>query len=271
MVLTDSQVASYNFLLGMYLGDGCLNGPNRVDIYHDAQYPAVIAATLDALKEVFPAASLREWQRKSSDCVVTAASDASVSAAFPQHGPGPKHKRLIALTRWQKDYIAQAPSLFLKGLIWSDGCRYIEKQTHSGKTYAYPKYSFSNRSRDILNIFNWACELNQVVALPISGHQIKISRRSEVRKMDTLVGPKNPTTTEDYWNGLDRDQPEPSLCSGCSKPISRGARTCRSCRPGRQKILWPSEDALRLRLQTESYSALARDLGVSVAALKKHL
>lgn len=271
MVLADSQVASYNFLLGMYLGDGCLNGSNRVDIYHDAQYPVVIAATLSALTEVFPEGSVRERKRANANCVVTTALDASVSLAFPQHGSGPKHKRHIALTQWQKDYITQQPSEFLKGLIWSDGCRYTEKQIHSGKTYTYPKYSFSNRSRDILHIFNWACELNQVTALPISGHQIKISKRAEVRRMDELVGPKTPIDTESYWASLDQSAPTPSQCRDCFVPITRGAHTCRSCRPGKQKILWPTQESLRRSLKTTSYTALARELGVSVAALKKHL
>ena len=42
---------------------------------------------------------------------------------FPQHGPGKKHARTIALEEWQQQIVDAHPGAFLRGLIHSDGCR----------------------------------------------------------------------------------------------------------------------------------------------------
>ena len=42
---------------------------------------------------------------------------------FPQHGPGRKHLRRIALEPWQQQIVAKYPQQLLRGLFHSDGCR----------------------------------------------------------------------------------------------------------------------------------------------------
>lgn len=42
---------------------------------------------------------------------------------FPQHGPGKKHERTIALEPWQQEIVDTHPREFIRGLIHSDGCR----------------------------------------------------------------------------------------------------------------------------------------------------
>ena len=57
--------------------------------------------------------------------------------------------------RWQENAARGSPDLFLRGLIHSDGCRNI----NTGTNWRNPRYSFSNRSADIRDIFTWACDL----------------------------------------------------------------------------------------------------------------
>jgi hypothetical protein len=77
---------------------------------------------------------------------------------FPQHGPGRKHERRIVLEPWQQLIVDRYPGRLLRGLIHSDGCRVVNRIRHPKKTYAYPRYFFSNRSADIQGIFTGACD-----------------------------------------------------------------------------------------------------------------
>ena len=45
--------------------------------------------------------------------------------ALPQHGPGLKHQRAIALEDWQQRIVDGYPWAFLRGLLHSDGCRTV--------------------------------------------------------------------------------------------------------------------------------------------------
>ena len=46
-----------------------------------------------------------------------------IAEAFPQHGPGRKHLRRIALVDWQTELTHREPEALIRGLIHSDGCR----------------------------------------------------------------------------------------------------------------------------------------------------
>lgn len=65
----------------------------------------------------------------------------------------------------------------------------------------------------------------------------------------------------------------PNTCVDCSVSITKGSTRCRTCagyqRP--TKITWPSISELKSRLASTSYSALARELGVSDNAIRKRL
>ncbi len=60
---------------------------------------------------------------------------------LPQHGAGKKHDRPIVLERWQEELVAQAPWSLLRGLLWSDGCFFINRTG----PHRYLSASFSNR------------------------------------------------------------------------------------------------------------------------------
>jgi hypothetical protein len=105
---------------------------------------------------------------------------------FPQHGPGRKHLRRIELAEWQRAIIAEWPDRLLRGLIHSDGCRFINRV----KGTDYPRYAFTNHSEDIRRIFCWACDIFGIVWRPSNWKTISVARRADVARLDSIIGPK---------------------------------------------------------------------------------
>jgi hypothetical protein len=184
---------AYSYLLGLYLGDGCISsyprGVYRLRIKLDAKYPGIIAECAAAMKIVCGDRSVG---------LVRAKGWAEVGACwkhwpcvFPQHGPGKKHLRAIRLTEWQSRIALAEPGVLLRGFIHSDGCR--SNNTVNGK--AYPRYEFSNRSTDILRIFCNACDAFGVRWTQPTTIHISIARAPDVAKLDTVVGPKSAAGT----------------------------------------------------------------------------
>jgi hypothetical protein len=109
---------------------------------------------------------------------------------LPQHGPGRKHTRPIILDDWQHEITARHTREFLRGLLHSDGSRYVNCIKTAKRVYEYPTYAFSNRSADIRRIF---CDHLDLLGIPwrIEGRwNIVISRREGVAALDAFVGPK---------------------------------------------------------------------------------
>ena len=104
---------------------------------------------------------------------------------FPQHGPGKKHLRRIELSEWQEKLVRATPHLLLRGLIHSDGCRFI----NTGRNWRHPRYAFSNLSGDIRLIFTKACD-QLGLRWTTSGRTVYVSRMADVEKMDRFIGPK---------------------------------------------------------------------------------
>jgi hypothetical protein len=105
---------------------------------------------------------------------------------FPQHGPGKKHDRRIELVNWQDELVARHPEQLLRGLIHSDGCRFIN--TGSGG-WRCPRYAFSNLSDDIRAIFCRGCELTGL-HYTTAPRTVYVSRKADVARMDEFIGPK---------------------------------------------------------------------------------
>jgi hypothetical protein len=113
------------------------------------------------------------------------------TSLFPQHGPGRKHTRTIALAVWQTRIVEAYPGAFLRGLIHSDGWRGINRVRVKGRAYEYPRYQFSNRSDDIRQLFVYACELLGVAWRSWGRYHISVARRDAVALLDRFVGPKS--------------------------------------------------------------------------------
>jgi hypothetical protein len=190
-----SRPAEYAYLLGLYLGDGCLDprgSPLMISL--DARYQGIVASAQEAIEATVPGIRVRRQQRL-ENLVVVVASWPGWRAAFPQHGPGRKHMRPIELEIWQREITTRFPRELLRGLIHSDGCRTINRfrtKLPSGRVaaYEYPRYFFSNLSEDIRRIFCEHCELLGIRWTQSNPRNISVSHRKSVALMDEFIGPK---------------------------------------------------------------------------------
>ena len=106
---------------------------------------------------------------------------------LPQHGVGRKHERSIVLADWQMQLVERWPEEILRGLIHSDGHRFIN--TGRGN-WVCPRYGFSQVSKDIQKIFCWVCDLVGVQWTKAGRRTIYVSRKADVALLDTFIGPK---------------------------------------------------------------------------------
>ena len=189
---------AYSYLLGMYLGDGCIGGNDRVcylRVSLDSQYEWIIAQCAAAMRVVMPHAKVHVRPRPGARMVYVESATKAWLEAFPQHGPGRKHERRIELADWQRDVVDTYPQEFLRGLIDSDGCRTINRfktKLPSGRVaeYEYARYFFSNLSADIRGLFCEYCERLGVRWTQSNARNISVSHRGSVAVLDDFVGPK---------------------------------------------------------------------------------
>lgn len=188
--------AAYTYLLGLYLGDGCVSRmPKnvwRIRISLDSRYPDIVRSCASAIQTVVGrrAGSVRRptWLEvyngwKHWPCLI------------PQTGPGLKHERRIELETWQGRLAKAYPRMLLRGLIHSDGCRAINRITHvrGGESvrYEYVRYFFSNRSPEIRQIFLDACHQVGVQARLNNWFSISVARRESVAILESFIGAKS--------------------------------------------------------------------------------
>ncbi|MEA2374137.1 MAG: hypothetical protein QOD53_600 [Thermoleophilaceae bacterium] len=176
-------------MLGIYLGDGHIarhpRNVYRLTVSLDSRYPSIIHEASTAIHAVRPDNSVYEVHRPGR--VEVASYSKAWPCLLPQHGPGKKHERRIVIEAWQRPLIEARPELLLRGLIHSDGWRSIN--TGRGG-WRHPRYSFSNRSLDILGIFRMACDL-LALRWTTTRHTVYVSRKADVARMDEFVGPKS--------------------------------------------------------------------------------
>ena len=183
--------SSYAYLLGFYLGDGCISRGRgdvyKLRIFQDNRYPNPVHQCQIAMQWVIPN---KPGLAQQQGCKEIYSFSKHWPCVFPQHGAGPKHKRPIALEPWQRWIaIERHPELLLRGLIHSDGCRAINRV--KGGRYSYVRYMFSNRSEDIRGIFTDACDRTGIEWRQSYHWMISVARRSSVEKMDQFIGPKS--------------------------------------------------------------------------------
>jgi hypothetical protein len=113
---------------------------------------------------------------------------------FPQHGPGRKHTRKIELAEWQQVIVNRYPGDFVRGLIHSDGCRGINRVRRvladGDHWYEYPRYQFSNKSKDILGLCGATLDQLGVAWRYARWDVISVAKRDAVARLDEFVGPK---------------------------------------------------------------------------------
>ena len=187
---------AYAYLLGVYLGDGCLSlhprGVYRLRVFCDLKYPDIIDEVAAHMVIVRGNEAVGFTHKKG--CVEVSAFWKHWLCLFPQHGPGRKHERTIELQPWQREIVDTHPKTLTRGLIHSDGNRHINevvvRRASGVKRYRYSRYQFSNASEDILGIFTDGLDTLGVHWTRSSLRDVSVARRSDVAFLDTFVGPK---------------------------------------------------------------------------------
>jgi hypothetical protein len=188
--------AAYVYLLGLYLGDGCIAQSARsyqLRLSLDARYPHVVESAAAAMAAVVPHGRVHVRRRQGAQIV-----DSGWKLwpeLLPQHGPGKKHTRRVSLAGWQRALVDEHPHEFLRGLIHSDGCRVVNRFTvalPSGRQaeYAYPRYFFSNLSEDIRDLFCEYCGRIGVRCTQSNHRNVSVSHRAGVAILDDFIGEK---------------------------------------------------------------------------------
>ena len=188
--------AEYMYALGLYLGDGCISahrrGVYKLRFFLDAGYPGIIDECEDAIRKLLPKNKVSRRLRSGGYANSSEGSHFEIAAysrswpcLFPQHGPGRKHERPIELADWQRELLVRHPQALLRGLIHSDGCRFI----NTGTNWRHPRYSFSNLSDDIRRLFCEGCDVLGI-HWTVAPRTVYVSRKHDVARLDEFIGPK---------------------------------------------------------------------------------
>ena len=189
-------MTSYVYLLGLYLGDGSISCSGRsyqLRLSLDARYPEIVDSAAIAMAAVVPHGRVHVRFRRGA--YVLESGWNQWPELFPQHAPGKKHARAIALAGWQRALVDEDPRPLLRGLIHSDGCRVVNRfsvDLPSGRRaeYAYPRYFFSNLSADIRALFCEYCIRLGVRWTQSNDRNISVSHRRSVAILDGFIGEK---------------------------------------------------------------------------------
>lgn len=187
---------AYVYLLGVYLGDGCLSlhprGVYRLRIVCDLSYTEIVNEIATNMVIARGNDSIGFTSKKG--CVEVSSYWKHWPCLFPQHGPGRKHERRIALAPWQESMVAAHPKALIRGLVHSDGNRHINevtKKLRSGlRSYRYPRYMFTNASTDILGLFTETLDLLEVHWTQTTPRIVSVARRDDMAFLDSFVGLK---------------------------------------------------------------------------------
>lgn len=186
--------SAYAYVLGQYLGDGHLVTNARTPVlrvYASADYPALTSEIITSITTVRGTKPAVMRMANSDRCFKIQSYWMHWPCLLPQHGPGRKHERPIRLVEWQQKIVNEHPWPLIRGLIHSDGCRGINRVVVRGVAYEYPRYFFSNESRDILAIMGDALDRVGVAWRFNRPNSISIARRAAVAAMDAHLGPKS--------------------------------------------------------------------------------
>jgi hypothetical protein len=176
---------AYTYLLGLYLGDGCIaahpRNVFRLRIVCADAYPELIQQCETAMAEVLPN---RVSHSRKQGCTEVASYSKHWPCLFPQHGPGRKHERKIELVPWQQELVDRDPRPLVRGLLHSDGCRVLNWVNGT----PYPRYHFSNVSADIRGIFGRACDQLGIEWRPNNPFSLSVARRESVALLTSSWG-----------------------------------------------------------------------------------
>lgn len=194
------EVESYCYLLGLYLGDGCIDKlprTYRLRIFVGSNEYNIIDRATTALKLLFPHNKINVSYPTNEKMVIVYCHSNLLPEFFPQTGDGSKSDRNVSLIDWQREAVEITPGAFVEGLFHSDGCF----DANYTKGVSYPRYSFSNTSADIISDLAWALGLLGITPRIIQRAKEKptykqqqvvyVARRKDVEKLNAIIENKN--------------------------------------------------------------------------------
>jgi hypothetical protein len=190
--MNESRRADYSYLLGLYLGDGCiyrLPKTYKLTITLDNKYDSLNEYTISVFSRFFekPAYIFDLSLHGRGNAIDIITHSCTLPVIFPQHGRGRKHDRSIELKEWQVDIIDSIS--FVKGLMMSDGSMYVDLQC--GNT----KAGFTNKSEDIIRIFEkYLNKLNieyKTYKKKTGIYMTTIHKQESVSRLVDLIGTKD--------------------------------------------------------------------------------
>jgi len=191
--------AHYAYLLGLYLGDGCISvagdrrkGVWKLRIFCADAWPGLVQECVRAMRAIRPENKILTVQKQG--CAEVVSHSRHWPCLFPQHGPGRKHERKIELAPWQRAIVERYPGDFARGLFHSDGYRGVNRVRRTwgdrDHWYEYHRYLFVNMSDDILALCGEALDRLGVAWRFSKPNTISVARREAVARLDEFVGPK---------------------------------------------------------------------------------
>jgi hypothetical protein len=176
----------------MYLGDGYIDKQPRtyrLRICLHCEQDKVIKDLVDSLSLIFPNNKIQKVKIKNAAALFVGVYSNRLPLLFPHIGSKEKHKRKIKLNYHQKKILSKIENAksFIKGLIHSDGCRYIINDQ--------VRYDFKNKSIDIVKLFIKYCNICGVrtasVRLSDNGcYIVSIYRNKDAAALEEFIGSK---------------------------------------------------------------------------------
>jgi hypothetical protein len=193
------QRADYAYLLGIYLGDGCISpagdpakGVWKLRVMCCDAWPGLIQECARAMRAVRPGNKVMMVRKQG--CTEVLSCSRHWPCLFPQHGPGRKHTRKIELAGWQRAIVERYPGDFARGLFHSDGYRGVNRVRRRLSTgdrwYEYQRYLFVNNSEDILRLCGQTLDRLGVAWRFSKPNTISVAKKKAVARLDEFVGPK---------------------------------------------------------------------------------
>lgn len=147
----------------------------------------------DALGKLLPDYSINFYQPARSKITIITCHCWFLPLLFPQHGVGKKHDRDISLTKWQSDIVEKYPHEFIRASFQSDGCIFTRVIS---KKYNYKSYSFSNKSKNIIDILEKCLNIVGINSKPyfnskLDTYAYQNFKRKDVKILEEIIPIKN--------------------------------------------------------------------------------
>lgn len=183
----------YCYVLGLYFGDGYIDEGKyiyRMRIVHFREDSSLIKETIRGYLSIFPGHKVQLVPAGDSRAITVYCYSNDIPKAFPNMigKVGRKHENVVGLLDWQKVLISRYPKMFLRGLVHSDGSRYLADSCSKRITYC-----FVNRSKEFRDHFRYCCSLLNIQPGPTDSayDTIFVNRKASIEILDSFIGPRH--------------------------------------------------------------------------------